>query len=83
VENVVGVFLTAHKHNAEGLKEICLDYILDNLEAVKGTQVRNRLPLDNSLSLIVFILLAVQQFKCAGLCGHQCLRCGGACALSI
>eukprot|EP00611_Tribonema_gayanum_P007104 TRINITY_DN16471_c0_g1_i1.p1 TRINITY_DN16471_c0_g1~~TRINITY_DN16471_c0_g1_i1.p1 ORF type:complete len:513 (-),score=180.22 TRINITY_DN16471_c0_g1_i1:25-1563(-) len=43
VENVVGVFLTAHKHNAEGLKEICLDYILDNLEAVKGTQSFNEL----------------------------------------
>jgi len=38
VENVVGVFLTSHKHNAEVLKSICLDYILENLEDVKVTQ---------------------------------------------
>eukprot|EP00903_Cladosiphon_okamuranus_P012455 g11664.t1 len=37
VETVCTIFLLAHKHNAEGLKEIALDFILDNMEGVKDT----------------------------------------------
>ena len=35
VENVIGIFLASHRHRAEGLKEICLEFILEHLEAVK------------------------------------------------
>ncbi|CAM9918349.1 unnamed protein product, partial [Sphacelaria rigidula] len=47
LETVCTIFLLAHKHNAEGLKasfpelqlaiEIALDFVLDNMEGVKGT----------------------------------------------
>ena len=29
VENVIGIFLASHRHRAEGLKEITLEFILD------------------------------------------------------
>ena len=29
VENVIPTFLAAHRHRAEGLKEICLEYLLE------------------------------------------------------
>mmetsp|Transcript_8745 Transcript_8745/g.29917 ORF Transcript_8745/g.29917 Transcript_8745/m.29917 type:complete len:114 (-) Transcript_8745:157-498(-) len=35
VENVVSIFLAAKRHSAEILKDICLAYILEHLEAVK------------------------------------------------
>ena len=35
ISNVVPTFLAAHRHRAEGLKEICLDFLLDNLDEVK------------------------------------------------
>ena len=35
VENVIPTFLAAHRHRAEGLKEICLDFLLENLDEVK------------------------------------------------
>ena len=35
VENVIGIFLASHRHRAEGLKEITLEFILEHLEAVK------------------------------------------------
>mmetsp|Transcript_5128 Transcript_5128/g.7089 ORF Transcript_5128/g.7089 Transcript_5128/m.7089 type:complete len:496 (-) Transcript_5128:14-1501(-) len=38
VDNVISIFMAAHRHNAEGLKEIGLDFILDHLESVKLTQ---------------------------------------------
>jgi leucine-zipper-like transcriptional regulator 1 len=31
VENVIGVFIASHQHNATGLKEIALEYIIKNL----------------------------------------------------
>ena len=31
VENVIGILVASHRHNALGLKEIALDYILKNL----------------------------------------------------
>eukprot|EP00579_Thalassiosira_antarctica_P000267 CAMPEP_0201870066 /NCGR_PEP_ID=MMETSP0902-20130614/3321_1 /ASSEMBLY_ACC=CAM_ASM_000551 /TAXON_ID=420261 /ORGANISM="Thalassiosira antarctica, Strain CCMP982" /LENGTH=584 /DNA_ID=CAMNT_0048395639 /DNA_START=35 /DNA_END=1789 /DNA_ORIENTATION=- len=31
VENVIGVFIASHRHNASGLKEIALEFILRNL----------------------------------------------------
>lgn len=31
VDNVIGVFIASHRHNATGLKEIALEYILRNL----------------------------------------------------
>ena len=34
-DNVISIFMAAHRHRANGLKEICLDFILENLEAVK------------------------------------------------
>jgi len=34
-DNVIDIFMAAHRHRAHGLKEICLEFILDNLEAVK------------------------------------------------
>mmetsp|Transcript_25039 Transcript_25039/g.39388 ORF Transcript_25039/g.39388 Transcript_25039/m.39388 type:complete len:168 (-) Transcript_25039:244-747(-) len=37
-DNVVGVFVAAHRHNATGLKEIGLNFILDHLELVKLSQ---------------------------------------------
>ncbi|CAM9089696.1 unnamed protein product [Chrysoparadoxa australica] len=37
VDNVISIFMLAHKHNAEGLKEIGLDFILDYLDEVKKT----------------------------------------------
>ena len=30
-DNVIGVFIASHRHNAAGLKEIALEYILKNL----------------------------------------------------
>lgn len=35
VENVVSIFLAAKRHSADVLKDICLAYILEHLEAVK------------------------------------------------
>ena len=35
VENVIPTFLAAHRHRAEGLKEICLEYLLEFLDEVK------------------------------------------------
>uniref|UniRef100_A0A7S2UT53 BTB domain-containing protein n=1 Tax=Fibrocapsa japonica TaxID=94617 RepID=A0A7S2UT53_9STRA len=35
VDNVISVFMAAHRHRAEGLKEIGLEFILDHLEDVK------------------------------------------------
>lgn len=35
VENVIGIFLAAHRHRAESLKDICLEFVLENLAAVK------------------------------------------------
>jgi hypothetical protein len=31
VENVIGVFIASHQHNATGLKEIALEYIIKHL----------------------------------------------------
>jgi hypothetical protein len=30
--------MAAHRHRANGLKEICLDFILENLDDVKSSQ---------------------------------------------
>eukprot|EP00941_MAST-03F_sp_MAST-3F-sp1_P001790 g1790.t1 len=38
VENVISIFMAAHQHRALGLKEICLDFILSNLDEVKATK---------------------------------------------
>uniref|UniRef100_A0A7R9UG27 BTB domain-containing protein n=1 Tax=Pinguiococcus pyrenoidosus TaxID=172671 RepID=A0A7R9UG27_9STRA len=38
VENVIGIFMAAHRHNALRLREIVLEYILANLEDVKRTR---------------------------------------------
>ncbi|CAM9876049.1 unnamed protein product [Phaeothamnion confervicola] len=37
VDNIVGILLMAHKHRAEGLKEIGLDFVLDKMDEVKQT----------------------------------------------
>lgn len=37
VHNVISIFMAAHRHRAAGLREIGLDFILDNLEEVKLT----------------------------------------------
>jgi N-acetylneuraminic acid mutarotase len=37
VENVVNLLMTAKAHHAEGLKEICMDFIISNEEKIKGT----------------------------------------------
>ena len=37
-DNVISIFMAAHRHRANGLKEICLDFILESLEAVKLSQ---------------------------------------------
>lgn len=55
VENVIGVLLLAHKHNAEGLKEICLDFILDNLVAVKMTTTFNELKTEPDLLMEIIM----------------------------
>ena len=36
-KNVVAVLIASYRHNAAGLKEICLQFITDNLEMVKQT----------------------------------------------
>ncbi|KAF4695695.1 Leucine-zipper-like transcriptional regulator 1 [Perkinsus olseni] len=35
IQNCVEVLITAHHHNADGLKEICLEFLLSNEEACK------------------------------------------------
>jgi len=37
VDNVISIFLAAHRHNAEGLKDIGFNYIFEHLEEVKLT----------------------------------------------
>lgn len=37
-DNVVHLFMAAHRYRALGLKDVCLEYILGNLEATKKTQ---------------------------------------------
>jgi len=37
IENVVTLLMTAKAHHAEGLKDICMDFIISNEERIKGT----------------------------------------------
>ena len=37
-DNVISLYLASHRHRATGLKEICLDFIIDNLETVKNSR---------------------------------------------
>eukprot|EP00939_MAST-03C_sp_MAST-3C-sp1_P004185 g4185.t1 len=38
IVNVVEIFMAAHANNASGLREICFDFIIDNLSLVKETE---------------------------------------------
>ena len=38
VENVINLFMASHRHRAAGLKEICLDFIIDHLDTVKKSK---------------------------------------------
>merc|ERR1719352_797379 len=37
IENVVQIMMAAKAHRAEGLKDICMDYIITNEEKIKST----------------------------------------------
>jgi hypothetical protein len=37
-DNVISLFMASHRHRATGLKEICLDFIIDNLDTVKKSR---------------------------------------------
>merc|ERR1719329_1321404 len=37
IENVVQIMMTAKAHRAEGLKDICMDYVISNEEKIKST----------------------------------------------
>lgn len=37
IENVVSIMMTAKAHRADGLKEICMDFIITNEEKIKST----------------------------------------------
>ena len=39
-DNVTDIFIASHRHHAMGLKEICLDHILENMSEVRQTEVR-------------------------------------------
>lgn len=38
VDNVVSLFVLAHRHRADGLREVCLDYIVSHIDEVKRSQ---------------------------------------------
>jgi len=66
VENVIGVFIASHRHNARGLKEISLEYILRNLHdpiVIEGLNVS--LPVRMFCKLYCYIEVAnvVQYFS--------------------
>ena len=37
-DNVISLFMASHRHRAIGLKEICLHFIIDNLDTVKKSR---------------------------------------------
>ena len=57
VENVIGILVASHRHNALGLKEIALDYILKNLSeksVIIGLSVCMRKTGETSMAYLVY-----------------------------
>jgi len=49
MENVVSIMMTAKAHRAEGLKDICMDFIVSNEEKIKSTAAFRELIQEPSL----------------------------------
>merc|ERR1712038_1558220 len=54
VDNVAGILLTSHQHNATGLKEIALEYILAKLN--DPTIIKNLADLKSEPDLLIEII---------------------------
>jgi hypothetical protein len=54
-ENVIPTFLASHRHRAEGLKSICLDYILENIDEVKTQTAFTELKAEPDLLLDIIM----------------------------
>ena len=53
--NVIPTFLASHRHRAAGLKEICLDFLLENLDEVKMQKTFSELKAEPDLLMEIIM----------------------------